>query len=210
MISVDIMTTNPIRPFLGRQGVLILDGGLATELEARGADLGDATGLWSARLLRADPDLIRDVHLAYLEAGADCIIGASYQATVAGFVATGLDEAQAVALIGRSVELAREARDLFWSRRDRPVRDSPARDRPGRLRPLVAASVGPYGAYLADGAEYTGAYGLAEGGLVAFHRRRFAILAASGADLLACETVPSLPEARALARLLRGSLEVRA
>lgn len=190
---------NPLIPFLSRQGVLILDGGLATELEAQGADLGDA--LWSARLLMDDPELIRRVHRRYLEAGADSITSASYQATIPGFCARGLDEEKAADLLRRAVTLAREARDTFW--RDGGSGDGGSH--PGRLRPLVAASVGPYGAYLANGSEYSGAYDLEEAELVDFHRQRFAILAASGADLLACETIPARSEARALARLLAAS-----
>lgn len=185
------MTENPVQPFLDKYGVLILDGGLATELEARGYDLSDS--LWSARLLRDDPQAIQQVHLDYLRAGADCIISASYQATIPGFVEQGLSEAQAAALLRRSVTLAREARDEFWEG---------AQHGGDRLRPLVAASVGPYGAYLADGSEYSGQYGLDEAELVAFHRRRWQILVESGPDLLACETIPSAVEARALARLL--------
>lgn len=188
---------NPIAPFLQRQGALILDGGLATELERRGHDLRDA--LWSARLLRDDPDAIRQVHLDYYWAGADCCTSASYQATLPGFMGRGLSAGQAAELIRLSVQLVREARDTFWA-----VESS----RGWRLRPLVAASVGPYGAYLADGSEYTGAYDLDEAGLVAFHRRRWEILAGSGADLLACETIPSLAETRALARLLAETPDV--
>ena len=182
--------TNPITPFIERQGALVLDGGLATELERRGADLSDA--LWSARLLADDPALIRQVHLDYYWAGADCCTSASYQATVPGFMARGLSAEDARALIRRSVALVAEARDAFWA-------TGPHRR---RLRPLVAASVGPYGAYLANGAEYTGDYDLDEAGLLAFHRERWDLLATSGADLLACETIPSLAEARALAELL--------
>ncbi|MCI0395561.1 MAG: homocysteine S-methyltransferase [Chloroflexi bacterium] len=188
---VSITNNNPITPFLERQGALILDGGLATELEARGYNLGDE--LWSARLLQDAPEAIRQVHADYLAAGADCVISASYQATIGGFVRRGLSEAEAIALLRLSVQLALEARDDFWA--------APA-NRPGRLRPLVAASVGPYGAALADGSEYTGAYDLDEAGLLAFHRRRWHILAETPADLLACETIPSYPESRALARLL--------
>ncbi len=183
--------TNPITPFLQHQGALILDGGLATELERRGHDLGDA--LWSARLLADDPAAIRQVHLDYYRAGADCGISASYQATISAFVARGMSEAAARALIGLSVRLVSEARDEFWSDES---------NRAGRLRPLVAASVGPYGAYLADGSEYTGAYDLDEHGLEAFHQPRWELLAGSGADVLACETIPSFAEARALCRLL--------
>ncbi|VAW36458.1 Homocysteine S-methyltransferase [hydrothermal vent metagenome] len=182
---------NPIRPFLDYQNLFILDGGLATELEARGHDLNDA--LWSARLLLEQPEAIRQVHSDYLWAGADCVISASYQASLPGLQARGLSQKEAAALIQLSVQLAIDAREQFWAIET---------NRRGRLRPLVAASVGPYGAYLANGAEYTGNYGLDEAELLAWHRSRWQILANSGADLLACETIPSLPEARALRQLL--------
>ena len=182
---------NPIQPFLDNRGVLILDGGLASELERAGLDLNDS--LWSARVLLETPEAISDVHRGYLEAGADCIISASYQATIEGFRARGLSLAASEDSIRNSVRLAVNAREDFWAE------ESNTGD---RLRPLVAASVGPYGAYLADGSEFTGVYGLDEQALVDFHRRRWQILASTGADLLACETIPSLREARALARLL--------
>ncbi|RMH02439.1 MAG: homocysteine S-methyltransferase [Chloroflexi bacterium] len=182
---------NPVEPFLQQQGALILDGGLATELEARGFNLDDP--LWSARLLLEQPDAIRQVHLDYLYAGADCVISASYQATISGFMARGVSRAEAIRLIRLAVELALAARDDFWG---------VAANRNGRLRPLVAASVGPYGAYLADGSEYTGNYGLETAELIAWHRERWHILANSGADLLACETIPSYREAEALRYLL--------
>jgi homocysteine S-methyltransferase len=184
---------NPIQPFLDQFGIFILDGGLATELEALGADLGDE--LWSARLLLDDPALIRRVHAAYLWAGADCITTATYQATIPGFQSRGLMEAEAVDLIRFSVQLALEERDAYWVSLAEDVRAA-------RLQPLVAASVGPYAAYRADGSEYSGDYDLDEAGLAEFHRRRWQILAQSGADLLACETIPNFAEARALAGLL--------
>ncbi len=189
---------NPITPFLDAQDVVMLDGGLATALEARGHDLRDR--LWSARLLVDDAAAIRAVHEAYLEAGADCVTTASYQATIEGFRARGLTEDEAVDLLRLSVRLACEARDAFWG----------GAARRGRLRPLVAASVGPYGAFLANGAEYTGDYDLDEDGLHVFHRRRFAILAGAGGDLLACETIPSRAEGRALARLIDETPGARA
>jgi homocysteine S-methyltransferase len=182
---------DPLEPFLAAGGSVVLDGGLATELEKAGYDLDHP--LWSARLLREAPNAIAAVHTAYLEAGADCVTTASYQATIAGLAREGMTEDEARAALLRSVALAREARDAFWS---------DERRRAGRQRPLVAASVGPYGAYLANGAEYTGDYDLDEAGLVAFHRDRLGLLAESGADLLACETIPSAAEGRALARVL--------
>ena len=185
------MIQNPFERFLGDGGVVILDGALATELERRGANLNDA--LWSARILLEDPDLIRQVHYDYLVAGADVITTASYQATFEGFARRGLDRQQAAELMRLSVHLAREARDAFWA--------EPA-NRTGRVRPLVAASVGPYGAYLADGSEYRGDYGLSAAQLMDFHRSRMAVLAAGGADLLACETIPCQIEGAALLALL--------
>lgn len=183
---------NPIETMLQRQPLVVLDGALATELEQRGADLHDP--LWSAKILLEAPELIRDVHLDYFRAGADCAITASYQASVPGFAARGLRESDALNLIARSVELAIEARDMFWAE---------AGETSGRPLPFVAGSVGPYGAYLADGSEYRGDYDLSEEELIAFHRPRIAALVAAGADMLACETIPCLIEARALARLLR-------
>jgi len=185
------VSSNPLAPFLKDDAVLILDGGLATELERRGADLNDP--LWSAKLLIEKPDLIRDVHLDYFRAGADVATTASYQATFEGLANRGLDQDAAAALMRAAVTLAIDAREEFWS--------DPA-NRGGRLKPLVAASIGPYGAMLADGAEYRGDYRLSEDALMEFHRPRMRVLAGSGADLLACETIPCLDEARALARLL--------
>jgi homocysteine S-methyltransferase len=182
---------SPFEAFFRAQGVVILDGGLATALEARGHDLDDP--LWSARVLLDAPEEVSAVHGDYLDAGADCIASVTYQATFEGFGARGLGDAEAAAAFDRAVTLAVEARNAFWNRPTRPG---------GRLRPLVAASVGPYGAYLADGSEYTGDYDLDEDGLLTFHRRRWDLLARSDADLLACETIPSLVETRALLRLL--------
>jgi len=183
---------DPFRPFLEARGLVVLDGGLATELERRGADLNDP--LWSARLLIEQPALIRDVHLDYYRAGADVATTASYQATFEGLAARGLHRNAAAALMHESVTLAIEARERFWS--------EPA-NRAGRRLPLVAASIGPYGAMLADGSEYRGNYGLSEAALMDFHRPRMAVLANSGADVLACETLPCAIEAIALAKLLR-------
>ncbi len=175
---------------LAEQPCVILDGAFATELEKRGCDLNDP--LWSAKVLMEQPELIAAVHQDYFNAGADCTITASYQATYEGFMTRGLSEAEAEALIVRAVSVACQARDDFWQ----------TADQTGRRRPLVAASVGPYGAFLADGSEYRGNYALNEDQLVEFHRRRFMTLATAGADLLACETIPCFAEAMALARLL--------
>jgi homocysteine S-methyltransferase len=187
---------DPIRPFLTHQSTLILDGGLATHLETLGCDLNDE--LWSARLLLENPDVIRQAHLDYFGAGADCAITASYQATIPGIMARGLSEAEAVRLLRLSVELGVAARDEFWA---------VSENHRQRLRPIVAASVGPYGAYLADGSEYTGDYDLDEEGLLLWHRSRWHILAHTEADLLACETIPSYQEARALLRLVDETVE---
>jgi len=184
---------NPLSALLERQRAVVLDGGLATELEARGFDLRD--DLWSARLLIDNPDAIEDVHRSYLEAGADCIITASYQATIPGFKRRGLSESVATSLIQRAVRIAIDARDKFWS--EGCVQSD-------RVRPLVAASVGPYAAFLADGSEYTGRYDIGTDDLYDFHRARWDVLAAAEPDLFACETIPSKNEAEALLRLIRG------
>lgn len=181
------MVEEPFGRIIEQHGTVVLDGGLATELERRGADLRDP--LWSAKVLVEDPDAIRSVHAAYFEAGADVAISASYQATFEGLAGRRIDRNQAAALMRRSVELAREAAGS------------------GRV---VAASVGPYGAMLGNGAEYTGDYDKDEDQLVEFHVPRIEALAEAEPDVLAVETIPSFVEARALVRALEKVPEILA
>jgi homocysteine S-methyltransferase len=185
--------------FLDRQGFVVLDGGLATELENRSESL--KTPLWSAQILLVSPEKIAEIHNAYFVAGADIAITSSYQATFPGLRAIGLTSQQAEQVIRRSVAVATNARDLFWSE---------PRNRVGRVRPLIAASVGPYGAFLHDGSEYRGDYGVSCNTLKEFHRDRLEVLADSGADLIACESIPSLSEAQGLAELLDDFPKARA
>ena len=174
-----------------RRGYVLLDGGLASELERAGHDLNDP--LWSARVLIDDPGAIETVHGAFLEAGADCITTATYQATFQGLASRGLGAGDATRILLGAVELAVRARDRF----------SQATGATARPRPLVAASVGPYGAFLADGSEYRGDYGIGRAALTDFHRERWQVLAPSGADVLLCETIPNFTEAQALSDLAR-------
>ncbi|WP_138757936.1 homocysteine S-methyltransferase [Modestobacter altitudinis] len=157
-------------------GPVVLDGGLSTELESRGHDVTSA--LWSARLLRDDPSAVVAAHAAFAAAGAQVATTASYQATFPGFAAAGIDAGEARRLLTRSVQLARDGAPEGW----------------------VAGSVGPYGAFLADGSEYSGAYvaDLTVAELRAFHRPRLHVLAEAGVDVLACETLPAAAEVEAL------------
>ncbi len=158
---------------------------MSNALQARGHDLSD--DLWSARLLRDDPAEIAAVHRAYYRAGATVATTASYQASVDGFVRAGVARDEARRLVRGSVAIARE------------VRDELAED--GRTR-WVAASVGPYGAVLADGSEYRGRYGLGRQELRDFHAPRLELLADAGPDLLAVETIPDADEAEVLVDLV--------
>ncbi|GAA0924563.1 MULTISPECIES: homocysteine S-methyltransferase [Streptomyces violaceusniger group] len=172
------------------RGPLVLDGGLSNQLEAQGCDLSDE--LWSARLLADDPGRIEAAHTAYARAGARVLITGSYQATYEGFAHRGVGREEATALLRRSVELARTAaeRTAGGERGAGPV--------------WVAASVGPYGAMLADGSEYRGRYGLSVAELARFHRPRIEALAAAGPDALALETVPDADEAAAMLSAAEG------
>ena len=176
--------------FIEKNGVVIIDGAMATELEKNGADLNHE--LWSAKLLAENPGLIKQVHLDYLEAGADIITTASYQASFTGFEKQGYTKEKAIALMILATTLAIEARE-----------EALKNNWIGQPLPLVAASVGPYGASLADGSEYRGHYGLTVEELMDFHRERMEVLLNSGADLLAFETIPCPKEAVALIKLLK-------
>jgi len=164
---------------------IINDGAFSTELEARGCDINDE--LWSAKILYEDPAKVKEVHLSYYEAGADISTSGSYQASVPGFMKKGFSEEESRRLIVLSMQLLKEARDEYLEAH------------PGRKGELIAAAaVGPYGAYLANGAEYTGDYGHSEGERQAirrFHEERMALLKEGGADVFVCETLPCLWEA---------------
>lgn len=169
------MKNSKFMALLAGENPVIIDGGFATQLEAQGCDLNDP--LWSASIVLDNPQEVIDAHRAYLDAGAEVIISASYQATDSELVA-------------KATELALLARDEFVAAN------------PQRPAPLVAASIGPYGATRCDGSEYTGQYDMNKDELMAFHRQRLQQLDASDADILACETVPSYDEGRALCELL--------
>ena len=167
---------------------LLLDGGLSNELEAQGCDLNHP--LWSARLLGKNPEAITQAHLSYLKAGARCIITSSYQASMPGLLANGYSRSAAETLLLLTVQLAEKA-----------VQDFMETDVSGH-KPLIAASIGPYGACLADGSEYNGEYGVSDDELKEFHISRLQLLDASNADLFACETIPSVREAEVLSEIL--------
>lgn len=192
--------------FKSERPFIILDGGLATEMETRGCDLNHE--LWSARILIENPDIIRGVHLAYLNAGADCIATATYQASIPGFMRAGCSEQEAEALIRLAVELADDARSEYLASEFNGVEilevspSSETAGEPLRDPPLIAASIGPYGAYLADGSEYRGDYSVSDAELRAFHEPRWRIMAESSVDVFGLETIPSLREARILLDLL--------
>ncbi|MDJ0711080.1 MAG: homocysteine S-methyltransferase [Woeseiaceae bacterium] len=162
---------------LTRDRPLILDGGLSTQLEAQGCDIGGV--LWSAALLQSNPEQIVSATRAFVDAGAECVATATYQASREGFAQVGVSQTEADALMLSAVALARQAGP-----------------------DVVAASLGPYGAMLHDGSEYRGDYGVPEATLRAFHAPRLAMFNDSDADVLALETIPSFVEARALAGLL--------
>jgi len=167
---------------------LILDGGMSNVLEDQGCDLNHK--LWSAKIIETNPQAIINCHLTYLEAGANCITTAGYQATVKGFMELGCGLKAAKELVLRSVELAEKAKSEFLI--NNSIKNNI----------YIAASMGPYGAYLADGSEYRGAYTISEKELASFHLEQIKILDASNADFLAFETIPSLVEIKALSGLL--------
>lgn len=192
-----MLSKSEFQAILAAEVTLIIDGALATELEQRGHDLNHP--LWSAKVLQDDPASIQDVHHDYYVAGATIAITASYQASVPGLIKHfDLSVTEAKKLIERSVDVARAARDAYTTSGDA----HPAKRTSGPL--LVAGSVGPYGAFLADGSEYRGDYTRNIDEFKNFHRARIAALVESGVDLLALETMPNLTEIRALLGLLQA------
>ena len=166
----------------------LIDGGLSNVLEKQGCDLNHK--LWTANLLEKNPNAIIQAHLEYLESGAQCITTSSYQASIPGLIEVGYSKDAAEKLIMKSVQLAEQS---IYKALDLGIID---------YKPFIAASVGPYGAYLADGSEYRGNYGVSNEILSVFHFERISILDRTNADILACETIPSFQEAKILSDIL--------
>ncbi len=183
------MSKHPLAELIRRKGAVVIDGAMSTALESMGCDLDDP--LWCAKILLEDPEKILRVHRDYFDAGADFAITASYQATEQGFLDKGCPSGKARELVMMSVGLAKRAREEF-------VRDNPEKTKEDLL---VAGSVGPYGAYLSNGAEYTGDYHLAERQCRDFHLLRLEALIDAGADFLAIETMPRLDEVGTLLKM---------
>lgn len=179
-----------IEEIIERKGFAVLDGAMSTALESKGLNMNDP--LWTAKALAEKPEVVKVVHADYISAGADLNISASYQATLPGYEKRGYTRAEALGFIARSMRLIDEARSEWWRNGGK---DS------GRAYPLAAGAVGPYGAYLADGNEYRGEYGMEERDFIAFHEARIKTLAEAGADLIAIETQPRLDEALVCAQI---------
>lgn len=188
-----MITLQALRKIIKDNQVLVLDGGQSTVLERRGFNL--QTPLWTAGLLQSHPQAVVDLYQTYLAAGADCIGTLSYQATIPGFMKQGLSLNEAEDLLRKSVSLAIDAREGYLN----------TAKLPRRFQPLIAACIGPYGAYLANGAEYHGRYGITRQELYDFHSSRLSLLADTRADLIAFETIPGLAEAEILLELLKVS-----
>ncbi|GAA1537074.1 homocysteine S-methyltransferase [Brevibacterium picturae] len=178
---------------------IIIDGGLGTALESRGIDLRHE--LWSASLLRDAPDTLAEVHADFIRSGARIVTTASYQATPLGFERTSISAEEGRRLIERSVEVAAEAATAVAAEPAGAPAGAVTAGHDSAPPALVAGSVGPYGAALGDGSEYTGDYHLGEEEFANFHRPRIEALVSAGADLLAIETQPSLAEIKVLAGL---------
>jgi len=159
-----------------------LDGGLSTALENNGNKL--TTSLWTGELIRTNPAQITKAHLDFINAGAQIIITSSYQLSYTGCGARGWSEDETNQALIASTLLAKNA-----------VIES------GKSVKL-AASVGPYGASLADGSEYKGNYGVSKQVLKDFHAKRLEILISTSPDYLALETMPDTFEVEVLLDLL--------
>ena len=184
------MMKNSIENIIKENKIMVIDGSMSTPLENRGVSLNSK--LWTAKILAEQPELIKQVHKNYFKAGADCGITCSYQASIPGLMENGYTLEEAENFIRSAVKIFCEARDEWWEEEGREA---------GRAWPLCLGAAGPYGAYLADGSEYRGNYGITDEQLKEFHKRRVELLHEAGADIILFETVPSLKEAKVEAEI---------
>ncbi|PKG23466.1 homocysteine S-methyltransferase [Niallia nealsonii] len=186
---------NPIQQIIDTYKSVILDGAIATEIEKKGININDS--LWSAKAIIDNPAAIKEVHVEYFAAGSDVATTNTYQANIDGFIQKGYTKEEAERLLEDTALAAIEARNSFWG----ALSESEKETRPF---PLVAGSIGPYGAFLADGSEYTGDYSLTDQAFESFHLPRMKLLEEAKCDVFAFETIPSFKESIALANMLKN------
>ncbi|WP_445490792.1 homocysteine S-methyltransferase [Niallia sp. 03133] len=189
------MVNNPIQKIIDQYRVVLLDGAIATEIEKKGVNIQNE--LWSANAVIDNPESIKQVHTDYFKAGADIATTNTYQASIDGFKRNGWTIEEAEKLIEKTVSIAKDARDEFWG-------NISEQDKMKRPFPLIAGSIGPYGAFLANGAEYTGEYELSDKEFEQFHLPRMKQIKDAQADLFAFETMPNFKESKVLANLLQS------
>lgn len=193
MATLPPMGSFPLDPHVPAKTTVVLDGGFGTWLEQRGNDVTGA--LWSAQILLDNPAEVQAAHVDFYAAGAQVATTCSYEVTYDGLAALGYTPAQVDEVLLTSVRLAKQAREVADSTFGTVDAEHPR---------WVAASVGPYGAGPGAGTEYDGAYGVGVEELAKWHRRRLEVLDGAGADVLLCETIPSILEVTALCQELQA------
>ncbi|TDM50423.1 homocysteine S-methyltransferase [Macrococcoides goetzii] len=162
-----------------QQDIVILDGGFGTTVEQFGYDVKHE--LWSSNLLQSNPEAVYIVHQAFVDSGAEIILTNTYQASVQSFLNIGIDRQAARKYLEKAVELATRAADD---------------------KAIVAGSLGPYGAMLGNGSEYTGDYKETEEDYIQYHKERLDILIEAGVNVFAFETIPNIEEIKAVKTML--------
>ncbi|CAI2635763.1 MULTISPECIES: homocysteine S-methyltransferase [Apilactobacillus] len=171
---------NKVNNWINQQDHILIDSSMSTGLEERGLKLN--SNLWTAAALESHEDLIVDVHKKYFDAGSSMTTTNTYQASVPGLVKAGYSENQAIALIKKAVELADRGRNESTNPNPK----------------WLLGGVGPYGAFLANGSEYTGDYSLTDEEYIAFHEGRIKAMVEAGIDVLILETLPNINELKAI------------
>jgi len=174
--------------------IMTIDGGFSTQLAFHVGSNIDGDPLWSARYNAVEPTAVIQTHLDFLENGAEIILTNTYQASVEGYTThLKLDREQSIELIKSTVKLAHIARDKFLQTKGNQ-----------QDKPLIFASIGPYGAHLHDGSEYTGSYASRVSSAVIrkWHKVRIDACVEAGVDGLAIETIPCQMEAEAVVDLI--------
>ncbi|MGV2875897.1 homocysteine S-methyltransferase [Macrococcus capreoli] len=170
-----------------KQDITLLDGGFGTTVEAYGYDVKHE--LWSTHLIKEHPEAILKVHQAFVNNGAEIILTNTYQGAVQSFLNTGYTEREAEGYLQAAVELAHQSVSS---------------------NVLVAASLGPYGAMLGNGSEYTGAYQVRQSDYIEYHMQRLNILIEAGIRVFAFETIPNIEEVKAVKALLEDYPDIEA
>ena len=167
--------------------IKLLDGSMSFPMEQLGYNLKNK--LWTGKALINNPDLIKDIHKGYIDAGADFISTSTYQISFDRLKNMGYQSEEIKKIFQKSVDIVKDA--IEESKLKKEIK--------------IVGSFGPYASYDPEASEYIGEYDSTDIEIKKFHLNNIRIIEETDLDIILYETIPCLREIKILSEALSHS-----